>query len=189
MEQIDDIVLQRINELLKEKARVLVAIDGRCASGKSSLAARLKERCGCGVISMDDFFLRPEQRTLERLQEAGGNVDRERFLEEVLLPLRDGKTVSYAPFDCRRQGFGERITIEPRPITVIEGAYSCHPALWELYDLRVFLGTDADTQLERVRRRNGEDGLRAFREKWIPMEERYFRRFQIQELCDLQLES
>ena len=40
---------------------------------------------------MDDFFLRPEQRTEERLKEVGGNVDRERFLEEVARPLTNKK--------------------------------------------------------------------------------------------------
>ena len=49
---------------------------------------------------MDDFFLRPEQRTPERFSEPGGNVDRERFLSEVLLPLRQGEAVDYRRFDC-----------------------------------------------------------------------------------------
>lgn len=32
----------------------------------------------------DDFFLRPEQRTPERLAEPGGNLDRERMKSEVI---------------------------------------------------------------------------------------------------------
>ena len=51
-------------------------------SGKSVLGQLLSEVYSCNLFHMDDFFLRPEQRTAERLAEAGGNVDRERFLEK-----------------------------------------------------------------------------------------------------------
>ena len=57
----------------------LLAIDGRCAAGKTTLAAQLARLSGCTVVPMDHFFLRPEQRTEERFLEPGGNVDRERF--------------------------------------------------------------------------------------------------------------
>ena len=43
--------------------------------------------CDCNVIHLDHFFWRPKQRTAERLQQAGGNVDYGRFLEEVLISL------------------------------------------------------------------------------------------------------
>ncbi|MBQ4050287.1 MAG: hypothetical protein IJD13_01520, partial [Oscillospiraceae bacterium] len=83
-----------IDRLLAEKEAVTVAIDGSCASGKSTLAAALTERYDCNLFHLDDFFLRPEQRTPERFAEVGGNVDYERFQEEVLLPLKAGKAFS-----------------------------------------------------------------------------------------------
>ena len=52
----------RIDRLLDTQPRVIIAIDGRCGAGKSTLAARLAELCGGNVFHMDDFFLRPEQR-------------------------------------------------------------------------------------------------------------------------------
>jgi adenylylsulfate kinase-like enzyme len=51
------LLTERIELLLKEKQYVLVAIDGRCASGKTTLAAALKEKLSCEIIHMDDFFL------------------------------------------------------------------------------------------------------------------------------------
>ena len=71
-----------------DKASMLIAIDGRCAAGKTTLAALLKKEINCNIIHMDDFFLRREQRTLERMQEPGGNVDYERVLREVMVPDR-----------------------------------------------------------------------------------------------------
>ena len=44
----------------------IIAIDGPCASGKTTVAAKIAEEWDASVIAMDDFFLRPEQRTEER---------------------------------------------------------------------------------------------------------------------------
>ena len=87
------VVIAHIEALLAERDHVLVAIDGPCASGKTMLAATVNKRFGGNVLHMDDFFLRPEQRTPERFAQPGGNVDRERFETEVLAPLFAGKTV------------------------------------------------------------------------------------------------
>lgn len=76
---------------MQNRSPFLIAIDGRCAAGKTTFAEKLSSIMECSVIHMDHFFLRPEQRTKERLAQAGGNVDRERFMEEVLKPLKAGK--------------------------------------------------------------------------------------------------
>ena len=48
---------------------VRLAIEGGSASGKTTLGQILAERYGCTVFHMDDFFLRPEQRTASRFAE------------------------------------------------------------------------------------------------------------------------
>lgn len=96
-------LVNTINSLPKSKP-LIIGIDGRCAAGKTTLASGLQAEIGCAVFHMDDFFLRPEQRTEKRLQIAGENVDHERFLEEVLLPLKSVKSpIVYRPYDCKRQ--------------------------------------------------------------------------------------
>lgn len=170
-------------------APFLVAIDGRCGSGKSTLAASLATRRGWGVVHMDDFYLRPEQRTPERYAEPGGNSDRERFLEEVLKPLRDGNAVRYRPFDCVTMKLREPVSLKPSPVVLMEGSYSCHPLLWRFYDLRVFLTVRPETQAARILRRNGPEKAAIFKSRWIPMEERYFEAFSVPERCDLVLHT
>lgn len=178
-----------IRRLLQRKRPVLVAIDGRCAAGKTTLAEELRELCGCGVVHMDHFFLRPEQRTEERLNTPGGNVDRERVLQEVLLPLSREEEVSYRPYDCKLQALKEAVQVVPGPVTVIEGAYACHPSLREYYDLKVFLTVEKEEQLCRIRRRNGPEAAIQFRERWIPLEERYFAACKVADCCDLRFET
>lgn len=180
-------VVGRICRLLREKERVVVAIDGRCGAGKSTLAARLQRRLHCSVFHMDDFFLRPQQRTEERLAEPGGNVDRERFLEEVLRPVCAGEPLTFRPYVCARQALGQLIAAQPSRLTIIEGAYACHPALWDYYDLRVFLTVEVGEQMRRIEARNGPEKAQQFRERWIPLEEAYFSVFRIAERCDLRI--
>ena len=163
---------------------LLIAIDGRCAAGKTTLAGRLEEELHCNVIHMDYFFLQPEQRTEERLREPGGNVDYERFRAEVISGFRMGQAFSYRRFDCKTMSFVSDIQVEPNPVTIVEGAYSCHPTLWDAYDLRIFLDVDGAEQLRRIEKRNGAEALAMFCDRWIPLEERYFETYQIKERCD-----
>ena len=77
------------------------------------------------------------------------------------------------------------ILVFPKNLTIVEGSYSCHPVLKDYYDLSVFLDVEATKQIQRIRLRNGEDGVLMFQERWIPMENTYFHSFRIQEKCDL----
>ena len=169
------------------RGRIIVAIDGRCGSGKTTLAARLQKDLRCAVYHMDDFFPRPEQRTEERLSQPGENVDHERFLEEVLLPLHGTQPVTYRPFLCAQQQLGSPITEEPNRLTIVEGAYACHPELWGHYNLRVFLSVEPEEQLRRIKRRNGPKKTAMFIRRWIPFEEQYFKAFDIQARCDMRI--
>ena len=177
-----------LEQLRTQGGRALVAIDGRCASGKSSLAACLGRRLGLPTVHMDDFFLRPDQRTRERLAKPGENVDHERFLAQVLEPLRAGKPAVYRPWCCRTGTLGEERVVAPAPVVLVEGSYSCHPELWDCYTRRVFLTVEPEEQLRRIQGRDGPDRLKDFQERWIPLEERYFGAFRIEERCDYQLE-
>ena len=80
---------------------VLAVLDGPCGSGKTTLAEKLSRLYGAPTVHMDDFFLPPELRTPERLNQPGGNIHYERFLSEVLPCLTAGKTFSYGSFDWR----------------------------------------------------------------------------------------
>ena len=166
-------VIERIERVYTERERVFVAIDGPCTSGKTTLATVLQRRFGGNVLHLDDFFLRPEQRTPERFAEPGGNVDRERFEDEVLTPLAAGKIAQYRPWDCHTGDFAASHNVEPARLTIVEGSYSMHPALRGYYDLMICLTIDSGEQLRRLEARNPRM-LQRFIDEWIPLENRYF---------------
>lgn len=138
---------------------------------------------------MDDYFLRPEQRTAARLSAPGGNVDWERFREEILLPIsRDETTIKYHSFNCRSNSLTE-ITANIGKICVVEGSYSCHPELREFYNLRVFLSVGQEEQARRILTRNGSERAKQFTEKWIPLEEEYFAKCNVERFCELKFNT
>lgn len=183
-------VVDAIEKLVQdtERKRIIVALDGRCASGKSTLGFYLQDLFDANLFHMDDFFLQAHQRTAERLAEIGGNVDYERFEEEVLKPVLAYKAVNYRRFDCKNMTISEGVEIPYKRINMIEGSYCMNPYFGDVYDLKVFTDIEEPEQLENIRARNGEEKLAVFVERWIPKEEAYFQKFRIKEQSDIVVE-
>lgn len=173
MEQAFFEIKQQIDAKLAQKEYVIVAIDGQCTSGKTTLASQLETLYDCNVFHMDDFFLRPEQRTAHRFAEVGGNIDYERFQQEVLIPLQTRLPFSYRPFDCSTFTLADPVSVMPKKLNIIEGTYSHHPYFGDPYDLKLMLQVEEAIQRQRVLQRPAFLHKRFF-EEWIPMENRYF---------------
>lgn len=178
-------ILQKAAELSCGTEARVIAIDGRAASGKTTLSSLLRVVLDAEVIHMDDFFLPPELRTKERLAEAGGNVHYERFLSEVISKVRSLIPFSYRIFDCGTMDYcGER-EISASSWRVVEGSYSHHNELGQYADLRVFCTVSEEEQMQRIIARDGEKLAEMFRNRWIPMEEKYFETFDIEKKADI----
>ena len=184
-------LFQSIEAKAKEKSRIIIAIDGKCGSGKSTLAKIISSVYNCPVIRADDFFLPGDLRSEERLTMPGGNIHYERFLEEIITPLAQGKNnFSYKVFDCHAMDY----TPSPKEISfsniaVIEGSYSMRPEFREVYDISVFLDAGQAAQKNRITARGGELVYEMFEQKWIPLENRYFEHFNIAENCNIVYEA
>lgn len=181
-----DKILEEIS-LLKNngKESIVVAIDGRCASGKSTMSEYICDKLGAGLIHMDDFYLPLELRTEARFAIPGSNVHYERFAKEVIPKLRSGEAFEYATFICDKKILEGTRKVCASNIRIIEGAYSHHPYFDRYADLKVFSDVDSKTQIERIVGRNGEDKVQMFIEKWIPFEEEYIFSYDIMEDADL----
>ena len=187
MEEIISRLKTKIDALLSTGKQIVIAIDGNCTAGKSTLASVLEKEYDCNVFHMDDFFLRPEQRTPERYAQPGGNVDYERFREEVLIPLRRGEEFSYRPFSCATFTLKDPVQVKGRKLNIIEGTYSQHPYFGDIYDLRVLMMITPELQIQRILKRPEHLHERFF-EAWIPMEKRYLDHFSIRAQSDICLD-
>ena len=182
-------VFDEIKNLLKDNKKLVIAIDGRCGGGKSSLGAMLTEEFDCSLFHMDDFFLPPRMKTKERLAEPGGNVHYERFEEEILKPLKNNEPAVYRKYLCNKGELSQPIKVEPKNLTIVEGSYSLHPTLRDYYDYKIFITIDPRVQHERILKRNGEEKLQYFINKWIPLEEHYFTELDMENKCDIILDT
>ena len=184
-----DRVLTSIQEREADGKTLLVAIDGRCASGKTTLAKAVAARLGCPVVHMDDFFLQPGMRTEERLSQPGGNVDYERVLSQVITPLKNGEEAVYQPYDCHLDRLIAPVHIQPTRVVLIEGSYSLHPALKDSYGLKVFITVDPQEQERRLKKRETPESLEKFKTQWIPLEEQYISSYSPDSCADISLVS
>ncbi len=182
-------ILQKIESGLQAKRKLkpfVVAIDGMSASGKTTLGHQLQKHFPkSNLFHMDDYFLQPHQRTKKRLSELGGNVDYERFKEEIVLHLANKYGLTYQAYYCSTQRLGSKIRVPWMPLVIIEGVYSQHPYFGDIYDLRIFCEISKEEQRNRILKRNGEAKLQRFIHEWIPKEMEYFECFNIKEKSGL----
>ncbi len=195
-----DQLCRRISDLLQARGRLAVALDGCCASGKTTLARRLARELEADVVPMDDFFLPPKLRMPDRLSQPGGNVHYERFSAQIIDPLLAAKraggekgapaskrwpVLTWDRFDCSLMDFAqEPRATAGRSLLIIEGAYCMRPEFRAAYDLAFCLSVAPEIQKQRILSRNGPDRWPAFRDRWIPMENRYLDFYRIPELCE-----
>ena len=174
-----------ICNILHEGKRIL-AIDGRCTSGKTTLAEQIEKSLPCNIVHIDDFYLPFSKRTKEVMATPGGNIDFERFEEEILLPLKEGKHAIYRPYDAHKDEYLSTGSLRADLPTIIEGSYSCHPKLRAFYDYTIFLDVSKETQQTRLLSRNPER-FEQFETIWIPREEDYFTTYNIVANCMMRL--
>lgn len=175
-------IFAAVERLLSERPYIVAAIDGRCGSGKTTLADSLAKRFAGRIIHTDDFYLPPEARQEGWERTAGANMDFERLRLEAVLPAAQGKLIVYRPYRCQgarakamKNPGGEnglscadaetrasdtenmpQSTLSQTPLTVVEGSYSEHPLLADCYDLKIFLTCSQEVQRARLKCREKE---------------------------------
>lgn len=177
-----------IEKILKQKGSLLIGIDGRCGSGKTTLSEQLADHFEHRTFHMDDYYLPMEQRREDWKEHPCANMDMERFLREVVEPSYEKQTVNYRPYSCRMGTYGNTEEIKWKPLTIVEGSYAHHPMLRPYYDIAIFLTCEKEVQENRLRIREG-GRFHFYQELWIPLEEQYFKEFQIEAHADIILDT
>ena len=152
-------IINSITALLSTAAGrpILIALDGRCGSGKTTLAAQLARQFPQSItVHTDDFYLPPASRVANWEQIPCANMDLERLRAQVLTPARAGPAIPYRAYSCRAGAYLPEQCFAPQPLVIVEGSYSCHPTLADCYDLKVFVTCSKEEQARRLLAREGE---------------------------------
>ena len=117
--------------LAQKPTRPLVlALDGRCGSGKTTLANGLAAQFpGCTLLRTDDFYLPPARRSPDWAHTPCANMDLTRLRDEALRPAYAGQTVDYRAYSCREGAYLPPAQLPAQPLVILEGSYSHHPLL------------------------------------------------------------
>ena len=143
-------LLDTIEELKTTYNAFAVAIDGMTGAGKTTLAARLSKKFGAPVVHLDDFRLPLSERKPDWETTPGGEMDFERFDEEIVTPWLTKKPLVYSVVDPKSGEITERRALPDGQMFLFEGTYALHPLIRDFYDLRLFMKVDGQVQASRL---------------------------------------
>ncbi len=160
------------------RSRMIVALDGLGASGKSTVADELAATLDrSAVVRMDDFYcptaIRPKPDKLADFP-VGSAFDRERLIREVITPFIAGLEVEVRIYDWDLDEVRSGWTVASHTqLLLLEGVYSSSLPLREFLNLAVWFEVPRQARLARAEQRDGHDALPQWLDEWMPQEDRY----------------
>jgi len=177
-----DKVVFEISRLLERKNPVLVALDGRSGTGKSTIAQAIASRVESIIVVSDDFYSGGNDDAwsgCSAAEKVEKGIDWQRLRAQVLEPLLAKKPASWHPLDFKPEiGWtnwkDETVTLEPAPVILVDGVYSARPELSDLVDLTVLVEADDQGRRKRLVLREGQSFMERWHKLWDAAEEYYF---------------
>lgn len=166
---------------------LIIGIAGGTGSGKSTLTDKLARGYAPHVTVMrhDDYYKAHDDLTYEeraRLNyDEPSALDNDLFIEHLTF-LREGKAIARPVYDFSQHNRSrETVEVKPNKVIIVEGILIfADPRLCGLFDMKVFVDTDADVRLiRRIRRDVNERGrtlesvLSQFENTVKPMHDKY----------------
>jgi uridine kinase len=151
--------------MINKKSSLVFGIAGGTGSGKTTIADYILKTVGPEKIAFlpHDAYYR-DQTGLTHEERAQVNFDHPSSLETELLiehitKLRNQETIQLPTYDFKTHSrTQDTITIKPQPIIVIEGILIfAEPELRDLFDLKIYVDTDADIRFIRRLKRDIEE--------------------------------
>nr|WP_326166478.1 uridine kinase [uncultured Oscillibacter sp.] len=149
---------------------IVIGIAGGTGSGKTTLTRHLKDHFGpdVTVIGHDSYYKRQEGKTYE--ERALQNYDHPDAFDTDLLirhlrELKEGRSIQcpvYSYVDHNRTD--QTTEIFPTKVLIVEGILIFQdPMLREMFDIKIFVETDADERILRRALRDVEERGRTLR--------------------------
>ncbi|GLV55446.1 hypothetical protein KDH_22900 [Dictyobacter sp. S3.2.2.5] len=175
-------IIAEINRRLQRKNPLLVALDGRSGTGKSTIAGAIAERVESVIVVGDDFYAGGNDDVWEGCgasEKADRVIDWRRMRVQVLEPLLAGQPACWHPLDFQAPvgwvGWKEEtVSLAPAPVILLDGAYSARPELSDLIDLAILVESDDALRRQRLLAREGREFMQRWHRLWDVAEDYYF---------------
>ena len=153
--------------MAEKPSTLIIGIAGGTGSGKTTIANYLLESVGPEKIAFlphDAYY--KDLSNLSQEERAQVNFDHPSSLDTPLLieqiqDLKAGNAVQLPSYDFKTHTRTKAtLTIQPRPITLVEGILIfAEPELRRLFDIKIYVDTDADIRfIRRLQRDINERG-------------------------------
>ncbi len=170
--------------MLNRTTPLIIGIAGGTGSGKTTVARAILDRVGADHIAAfphDAYY--KDLSSLAPTLRAQVNFDHPDSLDTPLLiehlqQLRNGASIDLPVYDFKTHTRTQQtIRIDPKPVVMVEGILIfVEPVLRELFDIKIFVDTDADIRfIRRLQRdiaergRTSESVIRQYLETVRPM--------------------
>jgi len=162
-------ILSELKSEVKNKKKILIAIDGPGGAGKSTFAELIKKEIPLfDVVKMDDFYL----PSAERGSKGYHNFHVEKLVEEVITPFMNDEAIKYSKYNWIEDKIEGEYTVSGNYL-IIEGVYSTSDQLKDYYDKKIWVDCHRDIRLHRGLVRDGEKAYKQWVDEWMPLEDKY----------------
>ena len=152
-----------------------VGVDGKGATGKTTLAAQIAAALPGSVVVHIDDFARPDVRGWER----------DRFVQQLLQPLLVGRPGRYQRLDFDRNVGAEWHTVPVGVPVIVEGVSATDDRLGVPWDFTIWVEVPYQVRLARALERDGPERMDRWLSDWMPSEDAYEEAQRPQDRVDL----
>jgi cytidylate kinase len=153
-----------VRRLAGRGGTVWIGVDGFGAAGKSTMARAIAEAWPEAVVVRTDDFPAPA---------GAGGWDLDRFVREVVEPLRAGRAARYATWDLLADAPGGVMEVPVGVPVIVEGVSSTDEALPVPWDLTIWVEAPEELRWQRILARDPAELIARWREEWLPSERAY----------------
>jgi len=124
------------------------------------------------LVHIDNFYRPSAQRVNHQFPLAMvSDIDWKRLRDQVMAPLRSGKTARFQRYDWPADCLKDWRTIDLGGVAIIEGVTATRNELSDYYHLRIWFSCPRDIRISRMLGRG--DTSTAEIEHWMPSEDQY----------------
>lgn len=167
-----DELLERLE--ITQNRPLLIGIDGRPCSGKSTLADSLKEKLNAEVLFLDDFFISQSEWPNNISPTFPFPYFRYTEFLQGVLRLAKEKTFEYQPYDWETNKLGKIRIVHPKNIIIVEGVSVLCEHLAPCYHKKIFVMSNESSELEAISQRENNN-IKAWNELYLPSVDIYWR--------------